>query len=1105
MKPRPHSTTSEDLSQPTVQLRVGEQYQASGSASELSYPTMEFQVPEVDLPHIPGYVIFSVIGRGGMGIVYEGLHSKLNRHVALKTLRADSLCDPSFRMRFQAEAEAIAKLQHPNIIQVFEVGNVDAKAARRHQPPYIALELVDGGSLSKYVHQPQQPRFAAEMVQKLARAAHAAHRLGIVHRDLKPSNVLLTKELEPKIADFGIAKQVDAVNTGHESPTQQGMVMGTTEYMAPEQLRGYETTPSIDIYALGVILYELLAGRVPFQGENAPDTVRLIMNEEPTSLRTFQPNLPRDLETICLTCLQKARDKRYATAEALADDLRRWLDGQVIMARPCSVFEKTARWVKRNRAVAFFSMTAFMLFVLGLSGILWQWRQANLNAIEAKDNATKLQQALVEANIAVEEADQERYRASLLAASAALRSHDVGVARNALENVPSKHRDWIWNVLYSQLDRSLEIIPSGEVKREFVNFSHNNHWVIYQTIPDSIVCYNLLTRETFGPHIVSPESTRFLISNDGTLAAYASSDHDVILIEPKTNQIQQVLRGHEHMVDQIYFSADEKRVIATGHDRTVVIWNIENGDIITRFVAPPSADLPMMVSPDEQFVAFRMYPNKDKNDYHGLIYELATGQLKLKLESDSNQLQRVDITPDGSKAIAVERYPSNRVRLWDMKTGKLLMEAKGHQNMVLDGKFNQSGTRYFTSSMDRTICVWDTSTNVPIGNSKPIFQLDGHNGWIQNICINHDGSRLISSSTDTTLRYWNCETGKLIGVLHGHNGGVYTSRIIEGSESIVSWAEDGSIRLWDIAEVERDNAITGHKTFVYSAKFHPNNSEIVSASWDGSVRRWNSTNSRQLQCVQFGEKVFVSSASYSPDGKRIACFCRDNSIRILDVETGDVLHQLNTFTDHWCDSKVIFNSAGDTLAYGCPDGTVRMWKLGTKPTDLMILGTKNWDAIRDVAFSPDGKLLIAGHADQLGLFSVWDVESRQLIHSIRTQQRGIFTVVWSPDGKILASGSADGSLKLWNTTNWQQVGKTMHNTAECFCVAFSPDQSIIAAACSDSLVRIWNFNSQIEVAAFSGHREYVHSVDFSSDGTRLVSASGDGTIRIWDSVPKAKR
>jgi serine/threonine-protein kinase len=284
------------------------------------------QRPRVAPPTLAGYEIGALLGRGGMGVVYQALQVKLLRQVALKVILAGAHAEPGELARFRAEAEAVARLQHPNIVQIYEVGEQDGCA-------YIALEFVDGGSLAERVAgTPQPAAWAARLVETLARAIHFAHERGVVHRDLTPANVLLAADGTSKVADFGLARRLDR----EASEAETGEIVGTPSYMAPEQARGQTAAigPATDVYALGAILYELLTGRPPFQGETALDTLLQARSDEPVPVRRLRPKVPRDLETVCRKCLERDARKRYATAAALAEDLRRFRAGEPVQARP---------------------------------------------------------------------------------------------------------------------------------------------------------------------------------------------------------------------------------------------------------------------------------------------------------------------------------------------------------------------------------------------------------------------------------------------------------------------------------------------------------------------------------------------------------------------------------------------------------------------------------------------------------------------------------------------------------------------------------------------------------------------------------------------------
>jgi tRNA A-37 threonylcarbamoyl transferase component Bud32 len=349
-------------------------------------------------PHVPGYEIDGELGRGGMGVVYKARQTDLRRSVALKMILAGAHASDRQLARFRAEARAEARLQHPNIVQVYEIGEHDGL-------PYFSLEFVDGSNLGqKAGRQPQPPRDAARLVETLARAAHYAHERGVVHRDLKPANVLLTADGTPKVADFGLAKCLD----DEDGSTRTGSVLGTPSYMAPEQALGRhrDVGRATDVYALGAILYELLVGRPPFLAATMLDTVEQVRTEEPLPPTRLQPKLPRDLETICLKCLQKDARKRYASAEELAEDLRRFLAGEPIKARPVGAAGRLWRWCRRNPRVAGLSAAVALLLLTVTAGALVFAYQ-----IDRKQRETEQARADAVAASAVAEQNAERAQA----------------------------------------------------------------------------------------------------------------------------------------------------------------------------------------------------------------------------------------------------------------------------------------------------------------------------------------------------------------------------------------------------------------------------------------------------------------------------------------------------------------------------------------------------------------------------------------------------------------------------------------------------------------------------------------------------------------------
>jgi serine/threonine-protein kinase len=340
-------------------------------------------------PSVPGYEIVEMLGRGGMGIVYKAQQLGLNRFVALKMILAGELAGPGDVSRFRSEAEAVARLQHPNIVQIYEVGE---QAGR----PYFSLEFVDGGSLAQQLDGTPWPAAkAAALAETLARAVHAAHLKGIVHRDLKPANILLQTDGTPKITDFGLAKRLDI----EKGQTQSGAIMGTPSYMAPEQAGGSHNRasqgnaqivgPAADVYGLGAILYELLTGRPPFKAATPLDTVLQVLSDEPLPPSRLNSKVSRDLETICLKCLQKQLGRRYPSALALAEDIGRFRAGEPIVARPVGIVERSGRWARKHPAASLLYATLCCVAVALLVGLPYvSWRESVLRRTAEQHEAT---------------------------------------------------------------------------------------------------------------------------------------------------------------------------------------------------------------------------------------------------------------------------------------------------------------------------------------------------------------------------------------------------------------------------------------------------------------------------------------------------------------------------------------------------------------------------------------------------------------------------------------------------------------------------------------------------------------------------------------------
>ncbi len=605
---------------------------------------------------VPGYEILEELGRGGMGVVYKARHIKLNRAVALKMVLAGGHPGSEDRIRFLAEAEAVAALQHANIVQVFEVGQHDSL-------PFMALEYVNGGSLADRLrHGLPLPREAAWLVEQLAHGMAAAHAKGIIHRDLKPHNVLLRRkseiqnpksekecglpgsdfgfrisDLEPKITDFGLAKKV----AGGSGLTQTGAVMGTPSYMAPEQAEAKKDVgPAADIYALGAILYECLTGRPPFRGATPLDTIMQVVAEEPVSVRQLQPSCPRDLETMCHKCLNKEPAKRYCTALELAEELQRFLVGLPVLARPVGWLERGWRWCRRNPWVAGLVATVALLLVLG-AGV------ASFFAVQSARQAETAWKARQQAEQAADLATAEKREAE-------------------------RQRD--------RAQRSAYVNLITLAKAEWDHGSAALAWKHLQACQPNLRGW----------------------------------EHD--FLATRFNKVP-TLHGHTGLITSVAMSADGKRIVSASNDKTMKVWNVEKGTDVLTLKGTHAFNCVAISADGKLIVSGAGDMNNPFTAGEIKVWDANTGTVIRTLKGHADSGSRVAISSDGKRTVSDNQ--DGTIVVWDVNTGREIHCLKGHTN-VNSLAISADGKRIVSSSLYDAgqIRVWDADKGTEIPSIK---------------------------------------------------------------------------------------------------------------------------------------------------------------------------------------------------------------------------------------------------------------------------------------------------------------------------------------------------------------------------------------------------
>ena len=1036
-------------------------------------------IPGPNPPRVRGYEILSLVGSGGMGIVYKARHRDLNRIVALKTIRCGALADPEFRERFRAEAEAVARLQHPNIIQVFEIGMAEPLDGEFFARPFISLEFVDGGSLAGRTGRPQPSLWVAKIVEKLASAIHSAHQQGVIHRDLKPANVLLTRDDEPKVADFGMAKQIESERdeTGR-FVTQTGIVMGTPEYMAPEQASGAKPTPAIDIYALGVILYELLTARVPFQGATPVDTMTIARQQEPVSPRRLQPGLSRDWETICLKCLEKDPAKRYATALALAEDLCRLQDGRTILARRVSEWEKGSRWCRRNPLPTLLLAGIVATFVISFALIAHSYWQAELawhnETVQRQDAERK------------EKAERwERYRANLTAAASSLDVFDAGGALRNLRASPEEHRNWEWYHLYSRTDlaQSAHLIKDASISRRFI--SGDGSRVIMLGDGEFVRVMSTVTGQIAKLKFPTKGIKAAWFSRNSKFVAYPVGDDSIEVWDTKADSVRIIRHGHTSRPHWMELSADGSRLATKADDHMVRVWDTGTVRSVCTIAPQPGNLASAVLSPNgKRLVISRKAPCEYS------LWDVETGVMVSTLPGLELGLQGIQFSWDDTRFATVASFPRNEVKLWSSESGKLMGIMNGHENTVVYCIFSPDDTRLASCSLDQTVRLWDAIT------CRPIAALTGHKGCVYHAAFSHDGNRLVSASQDHTLRLWDARSGAPLNVLPGHTAELASVAYTPDGKMIVSLGRDAEVRLWDTRLIEWDGFLRGHTKFIYGVAYHPDGKRMISGGWDGTARVWDEATGRQLLLLHHGENAIVTAIAVHPDGTLLASRSVE-AVHLWDLNSGREIHRWKTASDGWRHTRLAFSPKGDVLASGGEEDRIHLWDVNSRRELATLRG--QGDVVRDVAFSPDGHWLASACESGDRSIRIWSIAEKKQVQRLEGHTECVYALSFNANGKLLASGAKDGTARLWNTETWTEIARLKHGS-NIYGVAFTPDGTRLACACANNAIRIWDLATHQEIVDLRGHNAYVHSVAFSPDGKRLLSGSGDFTLRIWDTT-----
>jgi WD40 repeat protein/tRNA A-37 threonylcarbamoyl transferase component Bud32 len=1016
---------------------------------------------------IPGYEILGELGRGGMGVVYKARQPKLNRMVAVKVILAGSHAGPQDLARFRTEAEAAARLQHPNVVQIFEVGEHEGRDGTG-PVPFMVMEYVGGGTLAQRLGgRPLSPAHAARLVQTLAVAVHAAHRQGIIHRDLKPANVLLSSssirspatELIPKIADFGLAKQL-----GREGPTQTDAIMGTPSYMAPEQSSGRsgDIAPAVDTYALGAILYELLTGRPPFRGETKMDTLMQVRTLDPVPPTRLQPGLPRDLETICLQCLRKEPHRRYATAQALVEDLQRFLEGRPIHARPPGAVERVGRWANRHPTAAALLLVVALVVVVGFPTVTVLWLAAREARAVAQEEAARAKLARDEANMYRSLAERREVRLALERGLSLCEQGEVGsglvwLAHSLDRATQLGDHDLPDAIRVNLADWATQLaVPAthfqhfGEVHRLAFSADGKTILVGAGTIAQQ---YAAATGQPVGP-LLSPafpprKVWSVAYTPDGQEALVGFEDGSAELRNTKTGKVLFHLVHGKDDLWSVAVSRDGKTLVTGGESRAQ-LWERATGKPVGRPLEHPH--LPSEAAlPFHMIIAVAFSPDgkavlTGSRDNTARLWDLATGEPRSPPLPHTDWVRCVAFSPDGRTLLTACR--DGTAQLWDAETGKLLGEPLRHTYEMEMAVFSPDGKLILTGGRDDAARLWTAATHQPLGPPLP------HDGGVGAVAFSPDGGTLLLGGLDGRSRCWRAPQSKALGQPLTHTDVVLSVAFLGSDGRRLATASPRSACLWD-ATSGAMLAPLRNSARLRTVAYQADGKMIATDSWDRDVWLWDvptdPVSQPQPQSQPLGLQGGAHLLSFMPDGKQLLTVSEKEQREVQLWEVGSRKRLDLSFIHETAIVCMAVSSDGLRLATACHDHTVHVWDL--KKGAVVWPPLQHPEPVKAVAFSPDGKMLTTGCQD--GVVRLWDVDTGQLREPSPRHRGPVLAVAFSPDGRRLATGGGDRAARIWDTESGMALGPPLWHADAVQAVAFSSDGRQILTGARDRTAQRW--------------------------------------------------
>ncbi len=1090
-----------------------------------------------------GYELIEELARGGMGIVYRARQTQINRRVAVKVLAAGQFASPDFVQRFRTETEAVASLDHPNIIPIYEVGENDGL-------PFFSMKLVEGGSLAEWIAKSQPPistQQATAIVSKLARAVHYAHQRGILHRDIKPGNVLIDAEGEPHLTDFGLAKLIEKDST----LTRTMAMLGTPSYMSPEQARGEakQLTTGVDVYGLGAVFYELLAGTPPFAGGTTVETVRLVLEQDPRRPSALRPNVDRDLETICLKCLEKDPARRYLSADALAADLDRWRERKPILARPVSPLERSAKWIRRHQ-VGFIAMVSIAtLLLVGVTVSTWQAvRATRAEALaqqrlsESRKNEQRALEARQEADASAEARRRELIRLHVATGNKMVESGDafLGLLQFAealrLEAGDAGREDVHRRRIAAILNTSPRVKQFWRASSGLATarFHPDGHRIVYRDEDGKLQIFDTETGTPVEPAIHPKRSVTWAwFTPDGAHLATVESDGSLQHWDVQSGEAVGPLlptrikspagRLYKYAVD---YSPDSRRLIALVPGG-VQIFAVPTGEPEGPLLATTGAVTGVRFSPDGQCASIC-----GENPALQLV-EVPSGRPVWTLAEPLQHVGFSVFSPDGRWVTTSSGADWQKHDIWDRVTGDRVAK-------TIDG-FGHSRDLQFTGNGNWIALGGRNEAQVvDVRTGRAVSEHMKHGSQITHFELSPDTRRIATASYDRTAKVWDTATGRLLNPALQHTAMVTEARFSPNGQRLLTVCEDNTARLWELPGSAGERlALTIPFSRHPQVRLSPDGRHILAFAAE-TIEIWDTRTGRLA--MTWPELSVITEARFFPEGTRLAIATTNGNVHVRNIETASNIFSIAHASPVRC---LVLSPDGKQMLTAGGNGTVRIWNSddGTPVTPALVHGSP----VQFAAFSPNGRRVLSGDGNkylrmwdaqsgapigepialrspvmsaalnsngnrllilrdhvvgrETGATQLWDATTGSALGSERgLKGPGRYSAAFSPDGRSYLMLEDATSVAICDSETGQRSAPRLEHKYLPTVFAFSPDGHLVLT-CADQFARVWDAATGEPVSPPLPHGSNIVWADWSPNGREIVTRVYGGKIRIWDISP----